>query len=273
MGRKRSKRGSGSSTSDEDKHVVEGDDCPNKELKDAIDCLKKLVTDGLAELHTDLDKLRYDFKADINEVKSSIRKLEDSIEFTQGEVDTLKEQVNEKSKKHATDVELLHQKVAELELKLKEEVDRNTNLEQYTRRENLRFNKIPESEDENCKAIIYDVISSLGVNTSQIRFHTVHRIGKKAEDRCRPIIARFVCREDRARVWLERGKIKQSTTYPDAYITEDYARAIQEERKKLIKAMMKARDEHGLNNVKVKGRFPYIDKDRYDHENIPGFLK
>ena len=62
-------------------------------------------------------------------------------------------------------------------------------------------------------------------------------------------------------VWLERGKIKQSTTYPDAYITEDYARAIQEERKKLIKAMMKARKKL------------YIDKDRYDHENIPGFLK
>ena len=82
-----------------------------------------------------------------------------------------------------------------------------------------------------------------------------------------------VCREDRDRVWLERGKIKQSTTYSDAYITEDYARAIQEERKKLIKAMMKARDDHGLKNAKVKGRFLYINKDRYDHENIPGFLK
>ena len=255
MGRKRSKRGSSSSTADESKHDVsdvEGDDCPNKELKDAIDCLKILVTYGLAELHTDLDKLRYDVQADISEVKSSIQKLEDSIEFTQGEVDTLKEQVEKKSKKHATDVELLHQKVAELELKLKEEVERNTNLEQYTRRENLRFNKIPESEDENCKAIIYDVISSLGVNTSQIRFHAVHRVGKKAENRCRTIIARFVCREDRDRVWLERGKIKQSSTYPDAYITEDYARAIQEERKKLIKAMMKARDDHGLKNAKVK---------------------
>ena len=273
MGRERSKRGSSSSTSDESKRDVEGDDCPNKELKDAIDCLKKLVTDGLAELHADLDKLRYELKANISEVKSSIQKLEDSIEFTQGEVDTLKEQVKEKSKKHETDVELLHQKVAELELKLKEEVERNTNIEQYTRRENLRFNKIPESEDENCKAIIYDVISSLGVNTSEIRFHAVHRVGKKAEDRCRPIIARFVCREERDRVWLERGKIKQSTTYSDAYITEDYARAIQEERKKLIKAMMKARDDHGLKNAKVKGRFLYINKDRYDHENIPGFLK
>ena len=56
-------------------------------------------------------------------------------------------------------------------------------------------------------------------------------------------------------------------------ITEDYARAIQEERKKLIKAIAKARDEHGLKKVKVEGRFLYIDKDRYDHENIPGFLK
>ena len=116
-------------------------------------------------------------------MKSSFQNLEDSIEFTQGEVDTLKEQVKENSKKHETDVELLQQKVAELELKLKEEVERNTNIEQYTRRENLRFNKIPESEDENCKAIIYDVISSLGVNTSEIRFHAVHRVGKKTKDR------------------------------------------------------------------------------------------
>ena len=36
---------------------------------------------------------------------------------------------------------------------------------------------------------------------------------------------------------------------------------------------MKARDDHGLNNAKVKGRFLYINKGRYDHENIPGFLK
>ena len=135
--------------------------------------------------------------------------------------------MKEKSKKHAIDVKLLHQKVAKLDLKLKEEVERNTNLEQYTRRENLRISKILESEDKNCKAIIYDVISRLGVNTSQIRFHAVHRVGKKVEDRCRPIIARFICPEDKDRGWLERGKIKQSTTYPDMYITEDYARAIQ----------------------------------------------
>ena len=144
MGRKRSKRRSSSSTTDESISAGEEGSYLNKELKDSIDCLKKLVTNGLAELHADLDKLRYEFKADINEVKSSIQKLENSIEFTQGEVDSLKEQVKQESKKHATDVESLHKMVAELELKLKEEVERNINLDQYTRRENLRFNNIPD---------------------------------------------------------------------------------------------------------------------------------
>ena len=93
----------------------------------------------------------------------------------------------------------------------------------------LRFNNIPETEDENCKAFIYDVIGKdLGVDISQIRFNTVHRVGKMVEDRCRSIIARFVCRKDRDCVWFERGKIKKSTTYTDAYTTEDYAKAIQE---------------------------------------------
>ena len=168
MGKKRSKPGSSSLTANESMSTGEEGSYLNKELKDSIDCLKKLVTDSLAELHADLDKLRYEFKADmhVNGVKSLIQKLENSIEFTQGEVDNLKEQVEQESKKHATDVESLHKMVAELELTLKEEVERNTNLEQYTRRENLRFNNIPETEDENCKALIYDVIKKdLDVDT------------------------------------------------------------------------------------------------------------
>lgn len=31
-------------------------------------------------------------------------------------------------------------------------------MEQYTRRENFRFNKIPEVEREDCKALVYDII-------------------------------------------------------------------------------------------------------------------
>ena len=58
----------------------------------------------------------------------------------------------------------------------------------------------------------------------------------------------------------------------DAYITEDFARAIQEERKVLIKAMIKARDDLGMDNVKVIGRYLIIDNQKYDYNTIPDDL-
>ena len=63
-------------------------------------------------------------------------------------------------------------------------------------------------------------------------------------------------------------------THAAAYMVRDYARAIQKERKLLIKAMMKAREEHGLNDAaKVKGRFLIINNERFDSKSIPEYLK
>ena len=171
-------------------------------------------------------------------------------------------------------MDALNKKIADLEKKLKQEAENNITLEQYTRRENLRFNNIQEEEHEDSKVVVYNILEKeLGVDVSNIRFHAVHRIGKKTQGKCRPIIERFVCREDRDRVWSVRGKLKESFLHTDAYITEDFARAIQEECKILIKAMMKARKEHDLNDAKVKGRFLFINNKRYDFTNIPEYLK
>ena len=168
----------------------------------------------------------------------------------------------------------MNKRILDLEKQLKIETERNTKLEQYTRRENLRFNNIKEMEKEDCKAMIYDILQrDLELDTSLIRFHAVHRVGKLMQGKTRPIIARFVSREDRNLVWAKRGKIKQSTVHHDAYITEDFARAIQEERKVLIKAMIKARDDLGMDNVKVIGRYLTIDNQKYDYNTIPDYLK
>lgn len=113
----------------------------------------------------------------------------------------------------------------------------------------------------------------MGIDASNIKFHAVHRVGKKIQNRCRPIIARFISREDRNEIWSNRGKIKLSKNYPDAYITEDFAKAIQDERKVLIKAMMKARESQGYPNPKVVGRYLLINNERYDYKNISAYLK
>ena len=127
---------------------------------------------------------------------------------------------------------------------------------------------IPENEGENSKELIADIIENeLGINTTFMGFHAVHRIGKPQPERNRPIIARFVCREDKERVWSQKRQLKNSRRFEDAHITLDYAREIQEERKVLIKAMKKAKDQ-GIQ-CKVIDRHLIIGQERYRANNLP----
>ena len=165
---------------------------------------------------------RFEFKTEIDAVKLSIKDIEKSLTYAQSEVEDLKE-VKERlemdTKEHSKELNTLNKKIADLEDILKQEVENNVALEQYTRRENLRCNNIEEKEYEDCKAVVYNILEKeLGVDTTKIRFHAVHRVGKKIHGRRRPITARFVCREDRDKVWSIRGKLKESMTQADAYI-------------------------------------------------------
>lgn len=89
-------------------------------------------------------------------------------------------------------------------------------------------------DKEDCKALLYDIIKDLGIQTDGIRFHAVHRMGQRIKGRCRPTIFRFLSSEVRDEVWRNRSKLKNSVDHSDTYITEDFAREIQVERKILI---------------------------------------
>ena len=53
-------------------------------------------------------------------------------------------------------------------------------LESYTRRENLRFVNIAEEPGEDCTEVVLDIIQNeLKINTDGLRFHAVHRVGKR----------------------------------------------------------------------------------------------
>lgn len=77
MGKKSSKPGSSSSANEEE---MAGQDLGTendlyRELKESIECLKRLVTEGLARLHDDLGILRSEFKSDIKEMSCNIKDL------------------------------------------------------------------------------------------------------------------------------------------------------------------------------------------------------
>ena len=177
-------------------------------------------------MQTDLDQAN----AEISLLRKQVKSLEESLKFTRAEQDEVKERVNtcEEDQMRNED-ELIRQNI-------------------YSRRWNLIFYGIEESETENCSAIVKDVmLSSLKINeeiVNSTKFCGVHRLGKSKQisGRPRPVIARFTCREDRELVWRQRYNLKGSRYS----LAEDLPPAVRKIRKTiLVPAMKEARKTAG----------------------------
>ena len=78
-GKKRTKKGSSSSSireDDEEDMLAPGS---LHLLQESIDCLKKVVTEGFAGINADMDKLRHEFRAEIDGVKGTIKDVEKKV--------------------------------------------------------------------------------------------------------------------------------------------------------------------------------------------------
>ena len=216
-----------------------------KQIFDSIQSSGDRLENKIAQLQTDMDCFRLEIKENLDGLKATIRGIEKSLEqaweYIEDHTAELKahKDVKDSQQKEIDELKSELQKTSRL---LNVERENNVASQNYTRRENLKFMNLPEDRGEDCKGMIINLIQNdLKIDVTNIRFHAVHRVGKPAVGKRRPVIARFVCREDRDLVWSRKKDLKNSTTYQDVYITQDYAKAIQQERRTLIKAMKKAR--------------------------------
>ena len=206
----------------------------------------------------------------ITDLQEESKTHSDFKRTSQQTLDSYQEEINLLKRNSASAVIKNQQtEIRALQASLEKEKEKVTALENYSRRENSRFN-IPERKDENCFDVIYDIIENeLRIDPENILFHAVHRIGKprEADDaKPRPIIARFLCREDRDKVYRIKNRLKKSRRLKDAYITQDYAQAIQMERK-VLKAMFLAREKG--TDAKVVDRKLIIGDNTFHVNNIP----
>ena len=246
-----------------------------KQIVDSIQSLGDRLENKIEQLHTAMDCFRHEIKENLNGLTATISDIEKSLEEAWEHVDdhtaelkALKD-VKDSQQREIDELKFELQKTTML---LNVERENNVALENYTRRENLKFINLPEDRREDCKGMIINLIQNdLKIDVTNVRFHAVHRVGKPAVGKTRPIIARFVCREDRDLVWTKKKYLKNSTTYRDAYITQDNAKAIQQERRTLIKAMKKAK---ALElDSKVIDRHLFVGEERFTRGTIPEHLK
>ena len=259
-------------------------------LLDKLRAIESRMEDNFSNLHTQISELSCEFKHEINVVKSTLNELEKSVNLAWASIEDLQQESKALKDSKSSHQKMMDEQTAEIQslkvdlkklqaenekLKpaLKEAQENLVALENYTRRENLRFMNIPESRGENCQDIIYDVLENdLKMNIQDIRFHAVHRVGKPQSNgatpaRPRPIIARFAVREDRDAVFNVKNRLKSSARHSEAYITQDFAREIQKERKTLIQSMFAAKQAGRV--AKVVNRSLFIDNNVFNISNIP----
>ena len=104
-------------------------------------------------------------------------------------------------------------------------VNKNSDLEDRSRRNNAVFFNIPETAEENCESIISNLLKSRGFfeRDSSLELDRVHRLGKKRpsnDSRPRPIIARFCFYKDKDNV-IKNGKLFKDS---NVIVREDYSK-------------------------------------------------
>ena len=192
-------------------------------------------------------------KDEIKALNDKLVALETSLQFTQAEHDEVKERVatceNEQIRQES---ELTRQSI-------------------YSRRWNLLFFKINETEGESCNHLVRGLLKTdLKIEESRVDnmpLCGVHRLGKKRPNanQPRPIIVRFTCRAERDYVWRQRRLLEGS----NIRIAEDLPFHIREIRKNFLVPALKKAKQVANAKASIVGDKLVVNGHRYTFNNIP----
>ncbi|KAL9976873.1 hypothetical protein ACROYT_G014211 [Oculina patagonica] len=159
-----------------------------------------------------LDKDVLTLKKKTSETERRVNKLKEGTKFNETELSDVKRD----TKKVQLDTQQLRKQVLYLEAYSRREnlkfagipenilkdlrrsneqlKNRLEHLERYSRDFNIRVLGVNENEGEDCKAIVLNFITSLGLEDAEPEVENAHHTGKKRDDKPRPIIAKLYSR-------------------------------------------------------------------------------
>ena len=196
-----------------------------KDTSSELDGMRRF-TEILTRLEARIDKLST--KTDVHDVREDVKKLGDSmmerIDELEGKVLDLEMKTEKTDKtvkvavsKTESTLNVVRQQEQRIQALEKEQND----LQQYSRRWNIRVYKIPESKDvENCAKKVCRVFTDmLGIQTDEKEIELAHRTGQPSPDKSRPILVRFFDRKKRDLLLSKRRNLKHKGVSIDEDLT------------------------------------------------------
>lgn len=101
-------------------------------------------------------------------------------------------------------------------------------LEQYSRKENVRINGIEETDNETEGQLVEKVCqlaAAAGLTITENDISTAHRLGgTRKQAKIRPTIVRFVSRRRKAELMRSKSTLREKEEYKDIFISDDLTR-------------------------------------------------
>ena len=164
-------------------------------------------------------------KSEVNKVHTALKEVTSRISVIESEVDEVKNEVSDYGARVLA-VENMNKLTQDENRKLKELVEERetqlrvqrtelNNLEQYTRRNNLRIygmdDRNPrESISQTAQIVVNLVRDKLDIDITADDIDMVHRLGRFTVEGNRPILCRFISRQDVLKIKQARRKCKGS---------------------------------------------------------------
>lgn len=213
----------------------------------------------LPSIKTSIDGL----KTDVQKINSELDSIKKSLEYTQNDIDELYD-ISKRQDQKLGQIDHMVNELSILRSQNKKLEKKVTDLEQHSRKDNLIFEGINESKDENCVETVKHFFKTILKLETDVTLCRVHRLGpkhdsgdmkqkqqerKRDEINPRPIIAKFLFSHERQAVMDKRRQLKGSKVY----IREDFPATIQQDRRRLWPIVKQARKKgHKVKQIADK---------------------
>ena len=172
----------------------------------ALDNISKRL-DTLAT-KVDVEQMRDEVRCLTKTFMEKLEKLEGRLFETEVKAEKLESEVKSLKKVNETATGMIKQQ----DRRIKQNERELNDLQQYSRRWNLRVFKVPEKEKEtaaDCTAKVCAIFSDkVGIPITASDIEVAHRTGQRCSTRARPILVRFFDRKKRDNVIISRRNLK-----------------------------------------------------------------
>ena len=252
-------------------------------LKDVfvqLSSMKRDMDTSFTAVNENMEHIKHQLRNDIKLLRDDLEEIKTSLNNAWEEVDNIKGNMAAAS----VDIVGMKSEIQILKDQLKVEKDRNVKLEQYTCCENIHLLNVAEGEDEDTEALFIKVLVEMGIETHNIKFHAVHRVCPPRDQRrkcfgnkpplLRHIIARFLSCKNRNYVWENRGKLKGSENYKEAFFVPDLAKEYAQEGYVLRPARKLAKEKYNIQAEIKSNKLVMPDSGlAYSANGLPEYLK